>query len=109
MWKRWMTVLALSLVVTMSHAGDWEDAIAAYEKGEYKTAVKWYRKAAEQGFSSAQFNLGLMYDNGQGVPRNNKEAVKWYRKAAEQGFSEAQFNLGNMYSDGRGVSQCTVV
>ena len=50
-----------------------------------REAVKWYRLAAEQGVAAAQYNLGLMYDNGDGVPENDREAVKWYRLAAEQG------------------------
>jgi TPR repeat protein len=45
---------------------------------------------AEQGDASAQFNLGLMYDNGEGVPENDIEAVKWYRLAAQQGYAKAQ-------------------
>ena len=49
------------------------------------------------------FNLGLMYDNGQGVPKDEAEAVKWYRKAADQGNASAQFNLGLMYDNGQGV------
>ncbi len=54
-------------------------------------AVKWFRKAAEQGYARAQFNLGWMYDNGRGVSKDESEAVKWYRKAAEQGHACAQF------------------
>ena len=68
-------------------------------------AVKWYRKAAEQGYADAQYNLGLIYDNGQGVPQDYAEAVKWYRKAAEQGNASAQLNLGFMYGKGEGVPQ----
>jgi hypothetical protein len=60
-------------------------------------AVKWYRKAAEQGIAEAQFNLGKMYNSGEGVPRDYVEAAKWYRKAAEQGIAEAQCLLGEMY------------
>ena len=41
------------------------------------------------GFAYAQYNLGVMYDNGQGVQQDYKEAVKWYRKAAEQGHNGA--------------------
>ena len=52
------------------------------------------REAAEQGNSSAQFNLGLMYYNGEGVPKDDSEAIRWYRLAAENGDSEAQINLG---------------
>ena len=66
-------------------------------------AVKWYRKAAEQGDAPAQNNLGLMYANGTGVLEDDNEAVKWYRKAAEQGDASAQNNLGLMYANGEGV------
>jgi TPR repeat protein len=65
--------------------------------------VQWFRKAAEQGHAMAQFNLGVMYANGEGVPKDDAEAVKWFRKAAEQGDAKAQFNLGVMYAEGRGV------
>jgi TPR repeat protein len=61
------------------------------------------RAAAEKGEAKAQFNLGLMYDNGQGVPQDYNEAAKWYTKAAEQGFPAAEYNLAGMYEDGRGV------
>ena len=67
--------------------------------------MKWYRKAAEQGYAQAQHNLGAIYDNGSGVPQDYAEAVKWYRKAAEQGHASAQKELGNMYAYGLGVPQ----
>ncbi len=60
---------------------------------------------AEQGNASAQLNLGIMYDNGEGVPENDAEAVKWYRLAAEQGLANAQSNLGVMYYQGEGVPE----
>ena len=60
--------------------------------------MKWFRKAADQGNASAQLSLGVMYDKGQGVPRDAAEAVKWFRKAADQGNAEAQHNLGLMYA-----------
>ncbi len=62
-------------------------------------------QAAEQGFAAAQYNLGVMYDNGQGVRQDDAQAVQWYRKAAEQGIAEAQYNLGVMYDNGQGVRQ----
>jgi TPR repeat protein len=68
-------------------------------------AVKWYRKAAEQGHADAQYNLGVMYYKGQGVPQDYTEALKWYRKAAEQGHADAQYILGIRYSNGQGVPQ----
>jgi TPR repeat protein len=60
---------------------------------------------AEQGVASAQYNLALMYANGEGVPENDAEAVKWFRKAAEQGDADAQHNLGYMYANGEGVPE----
>jgi hypothetical protein len=70
---------------------------------DYKQAFKWYMKAAEQGYASAQYNLGSMYNNGQGTPQDYKQAIKWYTKAAEQGDASAQYNLGLMYYNGQGV------
>jgi len=58
---------------------------------------------AEQGYVLAQFNLGLMYTQGQGVLQDYKESFKWYTKAAEQGHVLAQYNLGVMYYNGQGV------
>jgi hypothetical protein len=66
-------------------------------------AVKWYRKAAEQGHVEAQLILGRMYFNGDGVPENAVETLKWVRKAAEQGYAKAQIVLANMYDIGQGV------
>ena len=55
-----------------------------------------WKGAAKQGHAEAQFNLGAMYDQGQGVPQSYKEAAVWLRKAADQGHAEAQYNLGIM-------------
>ena len=63
------------------------------------------KKQAEQGDATAQFNLGVMYDFGEGVAEDNEAAVKWYRLAAEQGDADAQFNLGGMYLFGEGVAE----
>lgn len=61
--------------------------------------------AAEKGNAEAQFKLGIMYGNGQGVSQNDTQAIDWYRKAAEQGYAPAQFNLGYAYENGQGVSE----
>ncbi len=62
----------------------WDEATAAYQRGDYVTAIRELRPLAEQGVAEAQFNLGNMYDKGRGVPQDYAEAVQWYRKAAEQ-------------------------
>ena len=83
----------------------WDKGFAAYEKGDYATALREFQSLAEQGVASAQFNLGVMYDKGQGVPQDYKMAAQWYRRAAEQGHAGAQVNLGLMYDNGQGVPQ----
>src|SRR6266581_506625 len=60
-------------------------------------ALKWYRKAAQQGVAEAQYNLGVCYDKGLGVEKDAVEAVNWYRKAADQDHAMAQFNIGSCY------------
>lgn len=64
-------------------------------------------KLAESGVPSAQFNLGVCYDNGRGVAQNYAKAVEWYTKAAEQGHRKAQLNLGVSYFIGQGVERNT--
>ena len=65
-----------------------------------KEAVKWYRKAAEQGYASGQCQLATMYYSGEGVKKDGKEAFKWFRKAAYQGDASSQFYLGMMFEFG---------
>jgi TPR repeat protein len=82
---------------------DFENGLTAAGSGDYETALKEWLPLAESGDPSAQFNIGLMYESGQGVPQNDAEAVKWYRLAADQGEPSAQYNLGVMYEYGKGV------
>ena len=80
----------------------------AYERGDYTTACKEFAALAGQGYQDAQYNLGLMYHNGQGFKQDYKQAIKWFTRAAEQGFAEAQYNLAAMYHNGQGVPQDNV-
>ena len=101
-------VLAAYLLIAGSapaFAASIEDGQAAYNTGDYKTALDIWRPLAEQGNARAQNNLGVMYENGKGVERDLSEAVKWWRKAARQGYPDAQYNLGAMYYNGRGVEK----
>ena len=102
--------LCLILVVllfspTEGWSADFEKGLDAYDSGDYATALREWKPLAEQGNADAQYNLGLMYDNGTGVPQDYKTAVKWYRLSAEQGHADAQYNLGVMYAKGQGVIQ----
>ena len=64
-------------------------------------ALKWFRKAAEQGDAKVQFLLGAIYLNGDGVPEDSTEAAKWFLEAAKQGNVLAQTLLGDTYLKGR--------
>jgi TPR repeat protein len=78
----------------------------AYSKsGNFVAALQQFRKAAEQGYPMAEYNLGLMYENGEGVAKDYAEAAVWFRKAAEQGNALAQNSLGTMYAYGQGISE----
>ena len=72
---------------------------------DHAQAADWYEKVAEQGHASAQYSLGVSYDDVEGVPEDDGREVDWYRKAAEQGHAGAQSNLGVMYANGDGVPQ----
>lgn len=91
------------------------DAGAQYELGkmyykkDYAKAAEWWQKAAEQGYAPAQDALGVMYANGQGVPKDTAKAAELLKKAAAQGDSDAQYNLANMYFKGEGVGKDVVL
>ena len=67
--------------------------------------MRWYRLAAEQEYAEAQFAIGIMFLNGQGVVKNNSEAAIYFRMAACQDLVGAQFNLALLYTNGDGVPQ----
>ena len=106
----YLTVGLLILLISASlsvpaSGGPFDDAVAAYERGDFATAFRLMKPLAEKGNARAQHNLGVMYDYGRGTPKDYANALKWYRRAAEQGFPEAQHNLGLMYYYGQGGPQ----
>ena len=106
MFKKIIFGLSLWLfATTLSFGANFDDGVNAYEKGDYKTALTIFEDLAKKGDIDAQYNLGLMYDNGYGVKQDYKKAFEWYEKAANQGYAKAQFNLGLMYVKGEGVRQ----
>jgi len=97
-----LVILLMSLAAP-SWAESLEDGEAAWNRGDYATALRILRPLADHGVAAAQAILGIMYDNGQGVPRDDAAAVMLFRRAAEQGHAHAQYDLGLKYSQGRGV------
>ena len=95
----------LSLAFTQVTAQDFNKGVEALAADDYAIAMKELKPLAEEGNVDAQYFLGMMYENGNGVLKDAIEAVKWYRLAAEQGDVNAQLFLGIMYKNGDGVIQ----
>jgi len=98
--------LLFFLVLGLICAGAFALTLEFLGAGGYaQTKFDYTLDLAQQGNARAQVNLGLMYYQGEGVPRDYQEALKWWRKAADQGDADAQFNLGLSYEKGLGVPQ----
>ena len=95
----------IALLPPVAIAYDFDTGLAAAQAGDCTTALEELRPLAEQGHADAQFNMGVMHVDGEGVPRDCAEGARWMRLAAEQGNALAQFALGALYCGGNGVSQ----
>jgi TPR repeat protein len=98
-------VLLVAVLATHASAQDFKTGLDAYDRGDIGTALKEWQPLAEQGDARAQFNLGVVHYNGQGVPFDPTKAVKWYRAAADQGYGPAQAGLALLYENGLGLLQ----
>jgi len=74
-----------------------------YSAGNFEAAFEWCQRAADGNLAWAQYNLGLMYQKGEGVERSEAEAAHWYRLAASQGTVDAQLRLADLFYVGQGV------
>ena len=99
-----MLLLVVCLLTSaLPAAADFQSGLQAFERKDYATALKEWQPLAEKGESNSQYNMGLLYAQGAGVPKDLKQAASWYEKAASQGVAAAQYNLGVMYANGQGV------
>ncbi len=86
-------MLAMVVVfVAVPACTDFDPGMEAYERGDYATALKEWRPLAEQGDAAAQYNLGRMYHEGEGVPQDDVQAHLWANLAAAQGNELARIN-----------------
>lgn len=95
--------IVLLFMANTTYAG-FNEAVTAYDSGDFKRAFIEAKPSADRGDPSAQYLLGVMYYNGEGVSQDYKESVKWLKLSAAQGNLNAQFNLSNMYRKGEGVT-----
>ena len=80
-----LAAFPLMIAAVVAVAGSLEEAKTANDKGDLRTAVRIYSELSNQGERTAQLQLGLMYDEGRGVPRHYQQAVRWYTVASSQG------------------------
>ena len=102
--RRLITALLTALLSTPAFAG-YDEGYVAYLAGNYDHAFTEWKPLAEKCDAKAQFGLGELYRNGQGVPQDEQQAAAWLRKAAGHGIPLAQNNLGQLYREGKGVPQ----
>jgi TPR repeat protein len=100
--KSFILFVIFTTVLSGSVIAGFDEGVTAIEANNMPLAFEEFRESAEQGNNDSQFNLGLMYERGIGVEKDEQKAITWYRKAAEQGNPNAQFNLAVLYENGRG-------
>ena len=102
-----LSALALAFAAAAA-AGDYQDGRAAYDSGDFDTAMAKWAPAAESGDADSQYGMGLLYSEGIVVPMDDIQALAWFGRAAEQGHGEAQYKLGVMHANGWGVPMSEV-
>ena len=116
MQRKFFYVFICSLFLNLSASASsfftsdnyWEGK-TAYDKGDFKTALKLWEQSANKGIAEAQSFVGSLYHAGQGAKKNYKKAMKLYLKSAKQGVSRSQLAIGAMYADGHGVAKNNIV
>lgn len=100
-------LLALAMLPPAARAAgpDFNAGEAAYTAGDFEGAARHFSALAEQGHVLAQYNLALLYEEGQGIERDYGKAREWYRRAAAQGNVDARYALGQMHLKGLGAPQ----
>ncbi|HEY5819649.1 MAG TPA: tetratricopeptide repeat protein [Mesorhizobium sp.] len=102
--KRWICFLyAMALAALCATVARADVGMDAFDRKDYAAALTIWQPLADQGNAEAQYGMGLLYDDGLAVPRDDARAVFWYRKAAVQGYADAQYNLGVAYDEGDGI------
>ena len=104
--KKLCLIFILGLIISLPVRADFNDGVVAYLMGQYNRAYSTMRSLAESSnHAYAQYYVGMMHLNGQGVEQDYKEAGVWFRKASEQSIPQAQFKLGSLYMKGQGLPQ----
>jgi hypothetical protein len=98
-----VTGLCSATLVGLAAAGPLDEALAAYQRHDFKTAFRLWHPLAEQGDAHAQANLAALYERGEGVARDYALAMVWYKKSADQGYVDGESGLAELYANAKGV------
>lgn len=97
--------LLLNTMPKLSHANDLDLGIYELNRGEFHAAIEQFRPLVEEGYAPAQYQMGVVYQHGYGVPKDGMKALELYELAANQNYSDAQFELALIYSEGKLVKK----
>ena len=95
----------LFLLTGVSFASTSSDALAAFNRKDYATAFQLWERCAKSGDAGCQYDVGIMYIEGEGRPVDVKSGIEWFSKSAGQGNVKAQNRLGRLYLNGKVVTQ----
>lgn len=88
-----------------STGGTMDEAMVAYRKGDFAEAYRLWLPRAQAGEPEAQYRIGVLFDNGEGVDKDLDQALIWYRRAADGGYPDAQYAMGVHLERGDGIAQ----
>jgi len=97
--------LLLTIFSTLSQSADLERGIYELNRGEFAAAIEQFRPLVADGYAPAQYQMGVVYQKGYGVPKDGMKALELFELAAQQNDSDAQFELALIYSEGKLVKQ----
>lgn len=83
-------IVCAAMMAGAANAASFEGAVAAYQRGDYASVLRTFADEADQGNAKAQYNLGLMYQKGQGIARDDDLSFKWLSLAAARGLEGAK-------------------
>lgn len=101
--KTLIVLMCLFFPIASESVADVRKGKDAFDRCDFKTALKEFQEDAEKGDPESQNRIGLLYWEGKGTTKDCNEAMKWFQRAAEKGHAEAQLHIGEMYQGGEGV------
>lgn len=97
--------LLLTLFSTLCQGADLERGIYELNRGEFHAAIEQFSPLVDEGYAPAQYQMGVIYQKGYGVPKDGMKALALFELSAKQNYSDAQFELAVIYSEGKLVKQ----